>query len=76
MQKRFICRLAIVTVFAFASPAETLRVMSFNVRYPAKTDGPNRWELRKDVLVKSDQLEESRPDRDPGTVLRSRSAHC
>jgi endonuclease/exonuclease/phosphatase family metal-dependent hydrolase len=31
--------------------AETLRVMSFNVRYPSKDDGPNLWELRRDLLV-------------------------
>lgn len=27
--------------------------MSFNVRYPAQTDGPNRWELRRDTLVRT-----------------------
>jgi len=27
--------------------------MSFNVRYPGKTDGPNRWELRQDTLVRT-----------------------
>ena len=31
--------------------AQTLKVMSFNVRYPAKSDGPNLWELRRDLLV-------------------------
>jgi len=31
--------------------AEQLRVLSFNVRYPAKSDGPNVWELRRDLLV-------------------------
>lgn len=30
---------------------EPLRVMSFNVRYPAKSDGVNIWENRKDLLV-------------------------
>ena len=31
--------------------AQTLRVMSFNVRYPSPNDGPDRWELRRDMLV-------------------------
>jgi endonuclease/exonuclease/phosphatase family metal-dependent hydrolase len=31
--------------------AESLKVMSFNVRYPAKSDGSNVWELRRDLLV-------------------------
>ncbi|MGB9620640.1 MAG: endonuclease/exonuclease/phosphatase family protein, partial [Armatimonadota bacterium] len=34
--------------------------MSFNVRYPAKTDGPNRWELRRDLLVET--IREKDPD--------------
>ncbi|MEZ5402460.1 MAG: endonuclease/exonuclease/phosphatase family protein [Bryobacteraceae bacterium] len=33
--------------------AETLRVMTFNVRYPAKGDGPDRWEVRQDTLVRA-----------------------
>ena len=40
--------------------AETLRVMSFNVRYPAKGDGPNLWEVRKDLLI--DTIRQSAPD--------------
>jgi endonuclease/exonuclease/phosphatase family metal-dependent hydrolase len=31
--------------------AETLRVMSFNVRLPSKNDGDNVWENRRDILV-------------------------
>lgn len=27
--------------------------MSFNVRYPASGDGPNRWELRQDTVVRT-----------------------
>jgi len=38
---------------AIAAPAEHLRVMSFNVRYPAPGDGPNRWELRRDLFIES-----------------------
>ena len=40
--------------------AQTLRVMSFNVRYPAKGDGPNLWEVRKDLLI--DTVRQSAPD--------------
>jgi endonuclease/exonuclease/phosphatase family metal-dependent hydrolase len=37
-----------------------LRVMTFNVRYPAEGDGPNIWENRKDLLV--DTIRSNRPD--------------
>jgi endonuclease/exonuclease/phosphatase family metal-dependent hydrolase len=37
-----------------------LRVMTFNVRYPAQSDGPDLWEKRKDILV--DTIRRHRPD--------------
>ncbi|HYP04755.1 MAG TPA: endonuclease/exonuclease/phosphatase family protein [Bryobacteraceae bacterium] len=40
--------------------AQTLRVMSFNVRYPSKSDGPDLWEVRRDFLV--DTLRKHAPD--------------
>jgi endonuclease/exonuclease/phosphatase family metal-dependent hydrolase len=40
--------------------AETLRVSTFNVRYPAKTDGANVWKNRRDLLV--DTIREKDPD--------------
>lgn len=40
--------------------AGSLKVMSFNVRYPAKSDGPNVWELRRDLLVST--IKEKNPD--------------
>jgi endonuclease/exonuclease/phosphatase family metal-dependent hydrolase len=47
--------LAVMAAFStLASPAaarEQLRVMSFNVRYPAADDGANRWEQRRDIMV-------------------------
>jgi endonuclease/exonuclease/phosphatase family metal-dependent hydrolase len=36
---------------ALPASAETLRVMSFNVRYAAKSDGPDIWENRRDFMV-------------------------
>ncbi len=30
-----------------------LRVMSFNVRLPLESDGPNRWEARRDLFVET-----------------------
>ena len=33
--------------------AADLRVMTFNVRYPAKGDGENVWEKRRDLLVET-----------------------
>jgi endonuclease/exonuclease/phosphatase family metal-dependent hydrolase len=40
-------------VFAFSGSAETLRFMTFNVRYPAPNDGQNRWEARRDLFVET-----------------------
>jgi endonuclease/exonuclease/phosphatase family metal-dependent hydrolase len=40
--------------------AETLRVMSFNVRFPSPDDGDNRWEFRRDLLVAT--IREKDPD--------------
>lgn len=39
---------------------EPLRVMSFNVRYPNPSDGPDRWEVRRDLLV--DTIRKANPD--------------
>ena len=41
-----------------ASPV--LRVMTFNVRYPNPNDGANRWELRRDLMVRT--IREQHPD--------------
>jgi endonuclease/exonuclease/phosphatase family metal-dependent hydrolase len=43
--------LLVVVLFSLPVHAQTLRVMTFNVRYPSPDDGPNRWELRRDLLV-------------------------
>jgi endonuclease/exonuclease/phosphatase family metal-dependent hydrolase len=52
--------LALLTLLASSLGAEPLRVMSFNVRYPASGDGDNRWELRRDLLVAT--IREKNPD--------------
>jgi endonuclease/exonuclease/phosphatase family metal-dependent hydrolase len=52
----FACLLAL----AVPADAETLRVMTFNVRYPAKGDGPDLWEKRRDLLVET--IREKDPD--------------
>jgi len=44
---------SLALVAAAAGRAEVLRVMTFNVRYPAPGDGANRWELRRDTLVEA-----------------------
>jgi endonuclease/exonuclease/phosphatase family metal-dependent hydrolase len=36
-----------------ARAADTLRVMTFNVRLPMASDGPERWEARRDLLVET-----------------------
>nr|WP_199100038.1 endonuclease/exonuclease/phosphatase family protein [Dyella sp. ASV21] len=40
--------------------AQSLRVMSFNVRVPVAADGPNRWEARRDLMVRT--IREQHPD--------------
>lgn len=55
--RRFLGALLLVALGAFPQP---LRVMTFNVRYPAKTDGPNVWENRRDLLVTT--IREKDPD--------------
>jgi endonuclease/exonuclease/phosphatase family metal-dependent hydrolase len=47
-------------LLAAALGAETLRVMSFNVRFPSLDDGDNRWEFRRDLLVAT--IREKDPD--------------
>ena len=60
MLRRWFWLAAIAAAASPLFPAEALRVMSFNVRYPAPSDGPNRWELRRDLLV--DTIREKNPD--------------
>lgn len=47
---RFAATLALLAALA---PAESLRVVSYNVRYPASGDADDRWELRRDLFVAS-----------------------
>ena len=42
----------------FPGFGETLRLMSFNVRYPSPDDGPNVWEQRRDILVETVRLKD------------------
>lgn len=60
-------RSLLAALFAFAAasaPAlakdSPLRVMSFNVRLPIASDGPNAWEHRRDLLVRT--IADARPD--------------
>ena len=43
-----------------ARGADTLRVMTFNVRLPMASDGPERWDARRDLFVKT--IREQHPD--------------
>ncbi|MBS1856969.1 MAG: endonuclease/exonuclease/phosphatase family protein [Acidobacteria bacterium] len=57
MPKKILWMGALLCAAAFAGGAGQLRVMTFNVRYPAASDGPNRWEARRDILVASVKAE-------------------
>ena len=54
--------LLIAALFAASAPlaAETLKVMSYNVRYPSPDDGSDRWENRRDLLVST--IRKAAPD--------------
>lgn len=56
---RRIC-IALIVAAASLANAESLRVMTFNVRYPASGDGPDRWEHRRDLMVTT--IRELSPD--------------
>lgn len=43
----------VLLAMASLGDAQTLRVMSFNVRYPSKSDGPDVWDARRDLLVET-----------------------
>jgi endonuclease/exonuclease/phosphatase family metal-dependent hydrolase len=43
-----------------AAPDSTLSIMSFNIRYGSASDGPNHWNLRKDLVFSV--LEDQQPD--------------
>ena len=60
MRKRILWAGALMAAGAAGLWAESLRVMTFNVRYPATSDGPNRWEQRRDLLVAT--IKEKNPD--------------
>jgi len=47
---RYLLLLATLTV-----AAQDLRVLTYNVRYPSKDDGPNLWDKRKDMFIRSIQ---------------------
>ncbi len=48
----FFFRVALVLA-SLCAPAETLRVMTLNVRYPNPGDGANVWSARRDLLVET-----------------------
>jgi endonuclease/exonuclease/phosphatase family metal-dependent hydrolase len=53
-------KLLLLGLLISSALAAELRVMSFNVRYPAKSDGANVWENRRDLLV--DTIRKHAPD--------------
>lgn len=53
-------RTLLTALLALPLAAAELGVMSFNVRFPSKDDGPNLWERRRDLLV--DTIREKSPD--------------
>jgi endonuclease/exonuclease/phosphatase family metal-dependent hydrolase len=60
MLRRTLWMSLLLALTASCLPAESLRVMTFNVRYPAASDGPNLWEKRRDLLVAT--IKDKNPD--------------
>jgi endonuclease/exonuclease/phosphatase family metal-dependent hydrolase len=55
-----ICVLSLFAASLSAAPDDTLSIMSFNIRYGSASDGPNHWNLRKDLVFSV--LEDQQPD--------------
>jgi endonuclease/exonuclease/phosphatase family metal-dependent hydrolase len=55
-----ICVLSLFSASLSAAPDSTLSIMSFNIRYGSASDGPNHWNLRKDLVFSV--LEDQQPD--------------
>jgi Metal-dependent hydrolase len=58
--RNFALLAALAALFAGQAAAEDLKVMSFNVRTITGPDGPNRWEMRKDLFA--DTIRKMDPD--------------
>jgi endonuclease/exonuclease/phosphatase family metal-dependent hydrolase len=56
----YVAALALAMVANGYAAGEPLTVMSFNIRYGTAADGPNRWELRRAMLIKL--IQEQNPD--------------
>ena len=54
------CLVAWLLLAETPAHAQSLRVMTFNIRYPTDQDGVNRWEARRDLVV--DMLRKEDPD--------------
>lgn len=52
--------LALPWLSSAPAAAQSLRVMTFNVRLPVESDGDNRWENRRELMARV--IEEQRPD--------------
>lgn len=52
MRTLFVLAISLVPV---AASGEPLRIMSFNIRYGTANDGDNRWENRKELVVRTVQ---------------------
>ena len=46
------CCLIATSFSALSAETQTLRVMSFNIRLPAESDGVDRWELRREQVIR------------------------
>lgn len=55
-----LCLVALAMIAPASHAANSLRVMTFNVRYPAPNDGPELWQARRDLFVKT--IREQHPD--------------
>lgn len=60
MRNHILRAAALIALAALCLPAENLRVMTSNVRFPSRGDGANVWEARRDLMVAT--IKEKNPD--------------
>lgn len=57
---RLVCLILFTLSLVLSSFAESLKVMTYNIRFPNKADGANFWDNRRDVAI--DMLRRHSPD--------------
>jgi endonuclease/exonuclease/phosphatase family metal-dependent hydrolase len=60
VEKAWMFRLVLFLAIVLPCLGQTLKVMSYNVRYPSKDDGADLWDKRRDIFIAS--IKQAQPD--------------